>query len=790
MVVSIYKTVKDTSNPFNKPVQVALERIKNGASKEINLKIRSATSKDEQKALKSKLCGVCFNGTFVKRSIKGLEKKSGLIILDFDDFDTEQLAIDFKESLKEDAYIFAAWISPSGKGVKVLIKIPIEGEHKQYFNALQKHFNSENWDVSGSNIDRFCFESYDPDLFQNNDSLIWEFIELPEYNEIETYDVIIPIKSERIIIERLLKWWNAKYGIVKGKINDNLHILAKSFNTFGIPKSECEHVLKSMVGIEKDKEVQQLIDSAYKHVAEFNTKQFNDNSAKQKIEKQIISGAKTTEIIKLYPAFTAEEVETCIAKIKQNNNNENFWEYDEKGKCIISPHKYKFWLEDNNFFKYFPTETNTYTFIKKHQGLIEETNEKRIKDYVLTYLLNRNDIGFSPYDMMVSSTKNFTADYLACLESANIKLKEDTVDICYLYFKNKVIKVDKDNIEQIEYLNIQDYVWKKQVIDRDYIESDHHDSVFRKFVWLIAGQDTARYNTLKSVIGYLLHSFKTSANNRAVIFNDEVISDNPNGGSGKGLFCNALSKMKKISSIDGKNFEFTKSFPYQTVGTDTQLLVFDDVKKNFVFESLFSLITEGLTLEYKGQDAIKLPVSKSPKILITTNYTIGGVGGSFERRKFEVEFSSYFNSKYTPIDEFNHMFFDDWNESEWSRFDNYMIQCTKYYLQNGLVKNNFINLELKKLINETKKEFIDWATLETLPLNTRLPKDEIYNLLVKDYSDFSKWLRKNTLTKWLKTYAEYHKYKVLEGKTNNVYWIEFEAPKGTWENPIELNINE
>jgi hypothetical protein len=62
--------------------------------------------------------------------------------------------------------------------------------------------------------------------------------------------------------------------------------------------------------------------------------------------------------------------------------------------------------------------------------------------------------------------------------------------------------------------------------------------------------------------------------------------------------------------------------------------------------------------------------------------------------------------------------------------------------------------------------------------------------LVKDYSDFSKWLRKNTLTKWLKTYAEYHKYKVLEGKTNNVYWIEFEAPKGTWENPIELNINE
>jgi hypothetical protein len=105
-----------------------------------------------------------------------------------------------------------------------------------------------------------------------------------------------------------------------------------------------------------------------------------------------------------------------------------------------------------------------------------------------------------------------------------------------------------------------------------------------------------------------------------------------------------------------------------------------------------------------------------------------------------------------------------------------------------LVKNSFVNLELKKLINETKKEFIDWASLETLPLNTRLPKDEIYNLLVRDYSDFSKWLRKNTLTKWLKIYADYHNYKVIEGKTNNVYWIEFTLPKGSFENPIKFDI--
>jgi len=41
---------------------------------------------------------------------------------------------------------------------------------------------------------------------------------------------------------------------------------------------------------------------------------------------------------------------------------------------------------------------------------------------------------------------------------------------------------------------------------------------------------------------------------------------------------------------------------------------------------LFSVVTEGLTLEKKNKDAIKIPFSKSPKIAITTNYAIKGSG--------------------------------------------------------------------------------------------------------------------------------------------------------------------
>ena len=134
---------------------------------------------------------------------------------------------------------------------------------------------------------------------------------------------------------------------------------------------------------------------------------------------------------------------------------------------------------------------------------------------------------------------------------------------------------------------------------------------------------------MESTIGFMLHAHKNLSYCPAIILNDEVISDNPEGGTGKGLFMNALSKMKKVVTIDGKSFTFERSFAYQLVSADTQILVFDDVKKNFDFERLFSVVTEGLTLEKKNKDAIKIPFSKSPKIAITTNYAIKVAVNSF-----------------------------------------------------------------------------------------------------------------------------------------------------------------
>ena len=271
---------------------------------------------------------------------------------------------------------------------------------------------------------------------------------------------------------------------------------------------------------------------------------------------------------------------------------------------------------------------------------------------------------------------------------------------------------------------------------------------------------------MESTIGFMLHAHKNLSYCPAIILNDEVISDNPEGGTGKGLFMNALSKMKKVVTIDGKSFTFERSFAYQLVSADTQILVFDDVKKHFDFERLFSVVTEGLTLEKKNKDAIKIPFSKSPKIAITTNYAIKGAGNSFARRKWELELHQHYNKNFTPLDEFGKLMFGDWSDRDWCSFDNYMIGCLQKYLAEGLKQSQFVNLKIRQLSAETCHDFIEWCGLidgsssnEKLISNSRLNSQQLYYDFIEEYPDYGPkakmTISRTRFYKWLNSYALY-----------------------------------
>ena len=264
-------------------------------------------------------------------------------------------------------------------------------------------------------------------------------------------------------------------------------------------------------------------------------------------------------------------------------------------------------------------------------------------------------------------------------------------------------------------------------------------------------------------------------NNKAIILNDEVISSDPEGGTGKGLFVQGVKQIRNVSVLDGKQHDDTKSFAYQTVTQECQVLVIDDAIKNFDFEKKFSLVTEGITLERKGKDAVKLSVEDSPKLLISTNYAIKGDGNSHARRRHEIEVAQYYNSTKTPFDEFGRELFNSWSKDEFNAFDNYMSDCVQLFLINGLIEQyNAKNLVLRKFISSTGIEFKNWVTDENnIKVNQRFNKKEAYTAFTEDYTDFKNKLNHRTFIAWLKKYAKFKGYEWNEGNSNGSRYAEF-----------------
>lgn len=444
---------------------------------------------------------------------------------------------------------------------------------------------------------------------------------------------------------------------------------------------------------------------------------------------------------------------------------DQFWSTSQDGKYSLNNYMFKKFLESYDFFKNVPKSGTGFDFVRKEGIFLKIVYEHDIKDFVIQWIED-NEAGSGVFNLMTGNLKFFKREFMSMLKTDEVRPLKDDKDTAYLFYRNCIVKVTQKGKEILSYKDTNMHIWKGQVIDRDFIQVDHHNSEYRKFIWNISSHNKEKYKAFQTVIGYLLHSYKSNSNNKAIIFNDELISDEPNGRSGKGLFWNALKYLKKVQSLDGKTFDFNKAFPYQNVSTDCQILVFDDVKKSFQFESLFSVITEGITIEYKGKDSIKLDVTESPKIIITTNYTIKGDSASFNARKYEVEMSAYYNDRFTPIMDFGHELFNEWSEEEWARFDAYMMECLRIYLEQGLIEMPVKNLNFRKLVDDISSEFYNF--MESLKYNEWKTTKDLYDDFLITYPEKRQLITQNKVTISYKKFCQYHGIEIEESRNGGV----------------------
>jgi hypothetical protein len=123
--------------------------------------------KDEAAKPKKLLPGVLFSGTFSRRSSEALLAHSGLICADLDGLG--ETVETWFEQITADPHTLACFRSPTGSGLKVVMRIDPKRPHIESFHAAE-HYMLEHFglaiDEKCSDVSRICFVSHDAQLFE------------------------------------------------------------------------------------------------------------------------------------------------------------------------------------------------------------------------------------------------------------------------------------------------------------------------------------------------------------------------------------------------------------------------------------------------------------------------------------------------------------------------------------------------------------------------------------------------------------------------------------------------
>lgn len=421
-----------------------------------------------------------------------------------------------------------------------------------------------------------------------------------------------------------------------------------------------------------------------------------------------------------------------------------FWEVSEKGVVSIVRTKMQDFLSNiGGFYLYFyDPNSPIYKLVKVQHGFVEEVSTEAVKKFIKDYILSLPDSfdGTTPADLLEvvyrGADAYFSKSLLEFMPRIELNLLKDTRDAAFFPFRNGVVKITKDKKELLKYGEVNLHVWRSQIIDFniDIDEVIDWNAVeYMRFIEKICNDDLDRIKYVVGIIGYLLHKYKDPTRSFAVILAEETEKDKEGGGTGKGIFYKAISKLLNVVFVDGKNFKLDKSFAFQRVNLDTQLVVIEDCRKNVDFEGFYSNITEGVTVEKKNKDELYIPYSDSPKFGFTTNYTITLTGNHAKRRSKVVEFSNFFSAANTPVDLFGHSLFDDWDDDEWNRFYNLMIECVQLYLMAAIPDQySSETIKRKQIKNNYGEEFLDY--FEEMARNTWLFFGDEYTGFLK-FSD-------------------------------------------------------
>lgn len=171
--VSFYSGKTDRTGT-TMPLDAILDGIRTGKWTTLVKPVREAVEAGNDAAkdgAKGRLPGFTPAGRFTARNKDGLADHSGLVVADLDHLPSTEDAERVRDALAQDPHVVAAFVSPSGLGVKALVRVDAVAdadEHAEAFTKMVEHFaraHGLNLDTSGGDVPRLCYVSHDRDAF-------------------------------------------------------------------------------------------------------------------------------------------------------------------------------------------------------------------------------------------------------------------------------------------------------------------------------------------------------------------------------------------------------------------------------------------------------------------------------------------------------------------------------------------------------------------------------------------------------------------------------------------------
>ncbi len=375
MKSTIFKNFNEVSE--QKDFLKILEDIKSGTYKNAITYLRKSLADDKKeaaerakKSLPAFTPSATFNGG---RKMEFLQHYNALMVLDIDKLEKEKLQ-QCKTKIRMDDFVFASFVSPSGNGLKIFVKVSTDKEqHKETFLELQRYFEEllqVEIDKSGKDITRLCFFSYDPELYLNEHSEIFNCHaersrSIAQTGSDENQQNLPPekpkTKSQKpttddtlLIYEHTVRFTENKVRFEEGNRNNFVFALANNLNRKGISEAMALGYILADYGYDA-KEVTTAVQSAYQNTAEHNTDTFQpkktrviDESKKNRSLSEVeVPPTKTTD-----GNFSDEEEEqpSYIDKLENFlNNRYNFRHNSVLGKLEYKTLKGKSWKPITDF---------------------------------------------------------------------------------------------------------------------------------------------------------------------------------------------------------------------------------------------------------------------------------------------------------------------------------------------------------------------------------------------------------------------------------------------------------